>query len=96
MGPLIGIFGEPVVYTAMNGSVVDIDGIFDEAYKQTDIAGGTGVTTELPMVGVRLSDMGTVFPVQGDHCMIRGHFYVVREVQIDGKGSAKLSLNWMG
>ncbi|KWT89350.1 hypothetical protein APY03_3429 [Variovorax sp. WDL1] len=46
------------------------------------------------MLGIRTSDF-PVLPLQGDQILVpsRGKTYVIREVQIDGHGAAKLLLN---
>lgn len=94
LGPVQGVFGEPVMFLPAIGSPLAVSGIFDEAYREVDLAGGMAVTTESPVLGIRVSDF-SVLPVQGDQVTVasRSKTYVVREVQIDGHGGAKLLLN---
>jgi len=94
LGPLHSVFGEPVTFLPAVGSPRAVHGIFDEAYREVDLAGGMAVTTEHPVLGIRTSDF-PVLPLQGDQVNVpsRGKTYVIREVQIDGHGAAKLLLN---
>ena len=100
--PTVGIFGELVVYASVAGPAFTINGVFDLAYKPIDPlslanAGlgsimGAHVTTEHSALGVRLGDF-PIQPRQGDAVTARGLLYFVREVQVDGKGGAKLVLS---
>lgn len=94
LGPLQSVFGEPVTFLPAFDPPFTVSGIFDEAYREVDLAGGMAVTTEHPVLGIRTSDFPTL-PVQGDQLIVlsRNKTYVIREVQIDGHGSAKLLLN---
>lgn len=94
LAPLQTVFGEPFTHLPAFGAPLDASGIFDEAYREVDLAGGMAVTTEHPVLGVRTSDFPSL-PLRGDQVVIpsRGKTYVIREVQIDGHGAAKLLLN---
>lgn len=94
LGPLHMVFAEPVTFVPAVGAPLAIAGVFDEAYREVDLAGGMAVTTEHPLLGVRVSAFPTL-PLQGDQVIVpsRNKTYVIREVQIDGHGSAKLLLN---
>ena len=94
LAPLQTVFGEPVTFIPKFGSQYSGSGVFDEAYREVDLAGGVAVTTESPVLGIRMSQMQTV-PQQGDQVYVvrLGKTYLVREVQVDGHGSAKLLLN---
>ena len=62
----------------------------------TDLAGGEAVTTECPVLGIRVSAFQSpmqALPKQDDRLSIRGALYVIREVQLDSHGGAKLLLN---
>lgn len=96
LSPLQAVFGEPVTFISASGSPFTGMGVFDEAYREVDLAGGMAVTTETPVLGIRLSAFQSPFqavPLQGDKLFIRGRNYVIREVQVDGHGAAKLLLN---
>ena len=97
LAPCIGVFGEAIVYQSADGLVIAVDGVFDEAYRPVDPLAIEGiapmhVTTEKSCLGVRLADF-PVPPEQGDLLSARGVQYYVQEVQVDGKGGAKLVLN---
>ncbi len=94
LGPLQGVFGEAVTYTPYGQPSFQISGIFDEAYRDIDLAGGMGITTEMPVLGVQLSQF-PIQPMQGDSLTIlrTAETFVVKEVRQDGHGSAKLMLN---
>ena len=94
LGPLQSVFGEPITFLPAVGAPVAATGVFDEAYHEVDLAGGMAVTTEHPVLGIQVSAFPSL-PLQGDRVTIasRGKTYVIREVQIDGHGAAKLLLN---
>lgn len=97
IGPTIQVFGEPVTYQPTGGSAFVVSGIFDEAYREVDLAGGMAATTEVPVLGVRMADFPTP-PQQDDTLVIQrlNATYAVREVRLDGHGGAKLMLNFLG
>lgn len=97
LAPQVEIFGEPVTFIPAAGDPPFLAaGIFDEAYRQIDIADGQAVTTECPVLGIRVSAFQSplqALPKQGDQVNIRGTSYTIREVQLDSHGGAKLLLN---
>jgi hypothetical protein len=98
VGPLIGVFGEPVTYTPKGGSPFALQAVFDQGYKSLDLLGADdpGLSTANPVAGVRVSDFPSpVFPTQGDSVRVAqdGVLYLVMNVEPDGKGGAKLELN---
>lgn len=96
LGPLQQVFGETVTFMPATGTPFAGTGIFDEAYREVDLAGGEAVTTECPVLGIQTSAFQSPYqalPRQGDSLFIRGSTYVIREVQVDGHGGAKLLLN---
>lgn len=109
LGPCMGVFGEPVDYAPAAGTpTFRVSGVFDEAYRsiapmgdgpfpssELSALGAPGaITAEMPVLGVQLSAF-PVPPVQGDLLTIvrTSESYVVKEVQPDGHGWAKLLLN---
>jgi hypothetical protein len=102
----MGVFGEACQCRNAWGQQFHIVGVFDEAYLElTPMGRGPGlaseatdyglpgaVSTEMPVLGVQLSQFPRP-PVQGDAVQIRGAWYRVKEVRADGHGSAKLLLN---
>jgi hypothetical protein len=97
LGPVINVFGEGVLYTPQAGASFDVTLVYDEANKDLDLAGGTGVNTSNPLASGRLSDFLTQ-PQQGDMLMIKrtGESFVVKDVETDGHGAVKLMLNFAG
>ena len=97
LAPLQGVFGEPVVFIPKFGGQYAGVGVFDEAYRDVDLAGGIGVTTESPVLGIRTSQTQSALQ-QGDQVYVasRSKTYAIREVHLDGHGSARLLLNEVG
>jgi hypothetical protein len=95
IGPVDGIFGEPATYFPATGGSWAITGIFDEAYVEVALAGGMGVTSARPVIGVQLSQFLFYIPQQGDTLTIArtGETFIVKEVRDDGHGAAQLLLN---
>lgn len=94
VGPVTGVFGESVHFMPATTRPVDITGVYDAAYVEVDVAGGMGMTSARPVLGVQLSEFLTL-PLQGDRLTIirTGETFVVKEVRDDGHGAAKLMLN---
>lgn len=94
IGPTVAVFGEAITYLPAAGGSLSITGVFDEAYSDVDLAGGTAVTTDSPVLGVQLSQFPAT-PAQGDQLTVMrtATTYVIREVRPDGHGSARLLLN---
>lgn len=97
IGPLIGVFGEPVVYTPFGGGAAfQISGVFDDAYLKEVLFedASSAVTTMSAVLGVQLSQFPSV-PVQNDSLKVisTGSTYIVREVRTDSRGGAKLLLS---
>lgn len=88
----INTFGEPGTYIPFQYARFTVNGVFDEAYTDARVVEGMLVTTVTPVFGIRLSDFPNP-PLQNDHLILRGKAYKVREVRVDGHGSAKLMLN---
>lgn len=104
--PITGSDGKPF---STPGTPYTATGVFDEEYVEVTPDGrgpfpsteslnygaAGGITEARPVFGVQLSAMQTA-PQQGDQLTIDGTTYVVREVQADGHGWAKLLLNLAG
>lgn len=99
-GPVMGVFGEPAMFRPATSAPFRIHGTFHESYKSLELAGGMGMTTEIPALGVQLAEF-RVPPLQKDRVVITptalhgGGTYVVKEVQKNGIGGAMLLLNLM-
>ncbi len=88
-------FGEvdPICWTSSDRiHKADITGIFDRAFTRVMMVGDQPITTIMPVLGVRLAAF-PVPPGQGDQLTIGSEAYIVREVELDGHGAAKLMLN---
>ncbi|QJD91801.1 hypothetical protein HH213_17925 [Duganella dendranthematis] len=97
IGPCVGVFGEPVIFTPVGGDPVEIDLVYDEGNKDVALAGGTPLNSSNPIVSGQMS----VFPVEpqtGDRILIKGtgEEFAVSDVDDDGKGGVVLSLNYVG
>jgi predicted permease len=96
LAPLEAVFGEPVLYLPAAGASFQVSGVFDEAYRELDLAGGIASTTDMPVLGVRLSQF-PVAPKQGDSLTVlrTSATYAVKEVRPDSHGAARLMLNYL-
>ncbi|WP_175867865.1 head-tail joining protein [Burkholderia diffusa] len=99
IGPLQGVFGEPVSYMSILGGAFQITGVYDKAFFAVDVETGSLVSTSQPTLGVQLSQFPSNYlPQQGDQLQIveTAEQWEVREVHSDGKGGARLMLNVPG
>ncbi|MBB5444647.1 MULTISPECIES: hypothetical protein [unclassified Paraburkholderia] len=99
IGPLMGVFGEPVTYMPLTGLPFQIAGVYDKAFFAVNVETGSLVSTSQPTLGVQLSQFPSNYlPQQGDQLLIvgTGEQWEVREVHSDGKGGARLMLNVPG
>lgn len=96
IGPLMGVFGEPAIYTPLNGAAFPITGVFDNAYLKEVMFedATTGVTTVHAVFGVQVSQF-SVLPAQNGLLVVPSvnSTYVVVEARFDGHGAAKLILS---
>ena len=102
IGPLHGIFGEPMTYMPLAGGSFPISGIFDNAYLKEVMFedASTGVSEVSACVGVRLSEL-PADPVQNDQLFIPANprlyrpaaTYVVRQPRPDSRGGFRLLLS---
>lgn len=96
IAPTVGVFGEPVNYMPKFGAAFLLNGIFDEAYQEVDLSGGTAVMSATPVLGVRTGDFLQP-PKQGDQLTIlrTGATYIVKKPEPDSHGSVLLKLNYL-
>jgi hypothetical protein len=96
IGPLMGVFGEPVTYRPLAGGSLQITGVFDDAYLKEVMFedASSGVTTVSAVLGVQLSQFPSI-PVQNDQLSVASvnTTFLVREVRVDSRGGAKLMLS---
>lgn len=84
-------FGESLTYKG-NGSLdVSFVGIFDEAYTYVDPETGQRVSTDKISILLKLEDLPQV-PVSDDEFVRDGTSYLVRNIEKDGKGAARIWL----
>ena len=96
LAPVVGVFGEPVIYIPMAGAPYSMNMVYDEANKDMTLADGMGVNTSKPIVSGRLL-LFQAPPLQRDQVKIvrTGETFVVKDVDTDGHGSVKLELNFV-
>jgi hypothetical protein len=96
IGPLQGIFGEPVTYRPYASQPYQITGIFDDAYLKEVMFedASQGVTDVSAVLGVQLSQFPSL-PAQSDQLFVASinTTFVVKEVRTDSRGGAKLMLS---
>lgn len=102
LGPLMTVFGEgdgtsptPITYRPVTGAPYGINGVFDAAYVDITLNDPTSeINSTKPVLGVQISAMRAM-PVENDQLFIPSvnNTYIVRDVQADGHGAAKLMLN---
>lgn len=105
LAPVMAVFGEGVpgndeslpLYTPRGLPPFRLrDAVFDAEFEQVDVNpdDGSTTTTHRPVLGVRIA-LFPRRPAQNDAVMIPsvGKTYIVRDVQPDGHGHAKLMLN---
>ncbi|MGZ3272380.1 MAG: head-tail joining protein [Caulobacteraceae bacterium] len=102
LGPVMAVFGEagavlPTYRPASGAPFPLADVVYDEAYFGVDLLqDGTTVTSARPIIGVRLALFATA-PKQSDKIFIPrvNSTFVVKEVEPDGHGHAKLTLQFV-
>lgn len=95
IGPLHGVFAEPVTYMPLAGGSFSITGVFDDAYLKEVMFedASSGVTEVSAVLGVQLSQF-QANPAQNDQLIVIsiGARYIVRQPRFDSRGAAKLLL----
>ncbi len=95
LGPVLGIFAEPVVYQPTVGSSYSAEGVFTEGFTSVLLTEDAPPdTSALPRLGIDLSKFLTT-PQQGDTVVIRGVTYMVAEPRADSHGRMDLMLNYL-
>jgi hypothetical protein len=92
-GVILDTFGQAVTYIPATGLSVTINAVFDEAYQAVvlDRESGAQITTTLPALKVRISDLVTA-PHVHDHATVAGTTYEVSDVRPDSSGMSALWL----
>lgn len=93
MGTCVGVFGEAVEYRPQpSGTAYSFRGIFNEKTLIQDITTGSLVLVDHPTLGVKLSDLSSGHPKQGDRISVRGTEYRIEKIERDGEAGAVLVL----
>jgi hypothetical protein len=95
--PAVAVFDHgDGTYTPPGGNTATaVRMIFDAEHVAVDVSAGVPVDTTVPAVGVRLQDfvdLGLAHPEQGGEVAVGSLVYIVRSVQPDGDGGARLEL----
>jgi hypothetical protein len=99
--PNVALFGETANYYPVGGGVIPVVGVFDEAYRETEIVDSLSYTSDArPAFGITASQFGLVIPAQNDRLQLSDpasrHFgkkFMVAEPKPDGQGHILLKLN---
>jgi hypothetical protein len=95
LGPVMGKFGQVVIYTPRGGSSITItDAVWDEGATETTIVGEEQVTIQRPLLGIRQAALGGVTAAQNDRVQIvaSGEVYLVKNPLPDSHGHIRLQL----
>lgn len=97
LGPVQDAFAESVTYFPASGGSIALMAIPDDPTVEVQMqSDGPPITTNIPTLGVRLSDFGGYGPVRGDKLIIASAptvTWIVRDTRPDGKGWSILKLN---
>jgi hypothetical protein len=96
VGPATAIFGQRVIYRPPGLQPIVIVAVFDAGAKEFSLnPSGEQISDNRPLLGIRYSDLDQagITPLQGDKVTIDGIDYQVSDVNTDGQGAAKLTLN---
>lgn len=85
-------FGEPVLYErGETGETFEVVAIFDPAHELLDTAGGVPVSSRIPVLDVRVADIGGE-PEHDDFVTVRGTRYRVLDAVPSSSGMMKCHL----
>jgi len=88
-------YGVPVTYMPEAGGSYTLTGIFDEAYRSWEVAGGTRVMVTAPALSVCLADL-SVAPKVEDTLTVSDRDWQVVGIEPDGSGMAVLRIVEVG
>ena len=93
LGIATRVLGEPVQYQHQSGAVSSIQAIFDNEWQQVDPDTERVVSSNQPVIGIKLSDL-LVYPKVGDLIIVIDDIknFIVQDVREDGQGGASLFL----
>lgn len=93
LGHATRILGEKIIYEYVEGGTVEIDAIFDNEWEQVDPDTERVVSSNQPILGVKLKDLDRM-PKTNDIVYIKrdNEKYVVHDSREDGQGGVSLFL----
>lgn len=91
---VVETFGVPVLYVrAETGETFeDIEAPFDPSHEPFNVGGSVEVSARVPVIDVRLSDIGGHEPEEDDRVTIDGVTYRVVDTQASSSGMMKAQL----
>jgi hypothetical protein len=92
LGNSLRVFGEVVTFLPASGGGYHIRGIFRSSYKGIDAQTGLEVSTNRPVLDVRLADFLTK-PTTNDKVVVGILSHRIYDIQEDGDGGASLILH---
>ncbi len=88
----LSTFGEDVTFEPAGGAPVAARGIFNDSHVRLDLSTGAQVSSNDPMLELRLADIPRIPLANRDTVVVRGQRYSIRDVQKDSDGMAQLLL----
>lgn len=89
---LKSVHGETIIFKGDGSLSHSFTGVFDESYTEPDPQTGQKITSQRPSVVLALGDL-PARPEREDQFLIRGKLYLVRKIEPDGKGAARIFLS---
>ncbi len=74
------VYGETVTYTHQDQAAAELTGVYNPVHRAWDNQ-GVPVTSTVPTLDLRRSDLGFVPESRGDAVTIRGSAYAINEVE---------------
>ena len=91
MDALKAIHGESIVYKGDGSLTHYFTGVFDETYVELDPDSGQRVSSESITILLSLADLPEQ-PAHRGEFLVRGDRYLIRHVEPDGQGAARIFL----
>lgn len=88
---LLDCHGEPLLYKGSGSLSIAFTGVFDEVFTMIDPDSGERVTTNVPSIVLKLSDLPEL-PVRLSQFDGRNKHWQVDRVEPDGQGAARIFL----
>ncbi|TAH39288.1 MAG: electron transfer flavoprotein [Planctomycetota bacterium] len=85
--------GQPVLYLPGAGGSHTIHGVFSEQHVELDPETGTTITSQSPLLTLRLAELPVTPLVDVDRVQVRGVTYRVKDIQEGTGGRASLVLH---